>query len=344
MTETALTVTQALVQVSKEVDAIAKSKTTKAQGAYKYRGIEDVLSALHDPFIKYGVLVVPRARGESVMRKVTAKDGAERVEYEAQMDVEYRIYGPAGDYIDATIFATGLDSGDKATGKAISYAYKQLMFQLLCIPTDAAQDNEASSPAPSAAARPAAQEGHGQDSPRWQAVRERLRAMDAEKRKPVIHNLVVAGLFEVTADGNIPKLPYSVADMTKVEGLVPFPVPAAVPAPAPVAPAPEVTDTLSPAHPDHAVETMKAALNVAELPEDIDPAYWYLCEMADVDTIDWKAAAKALNITGKAVLDAAKKIAGEAELDMPERLDDIHGILAHEVRAHFIAGAMAEPY
>jgi hypothetical protein len=217
---------------------------------------------------------------------------------------------------------------------------------------------EADLPPERSVARPAVtQEGHGADSPRWLAVKERLLAM-GDARKKVVNDLVEWNLFN---EDRTPMLPYSPARMTRVEemvseaaGLMPVPAPAREARDDhdndAVVPGPEIEDP-SPAHAEHAVETILLALGVDEVPADVDPAFWYLADFKDADEVDWKAAARMLRTTQKAVLDDARKLATamlkeqpNAAVRVPDRLDEIHGHLAIELRALLIKDAAGEPY
>src|SRR6188508_120347 len=110
MTDEKPTVYEALRAVSADVEAITKDRTAKAGGTYQYRGIEDVLSALHPLLVKHGVLVVPSVLdGSSELRSIVDKDGSvRRQEYEAVMTVSYQIIGPRGDCLHASMFTTSV--------------------------------------------------------------------------------------------------------------------------------------------------------------------------------------------------------------------------------------------
>jgi len=60
--------------------------------------------------------------------------------------VEYKFHTTDGSSIAATLMGEGMDSGDKSLNKALSAAYKYLMFQVFCIPTEEMQDSETESP------------------------------------------------------------------------------------------------------------------------------------------------------------------------------------------------------
>jgi hypothetical protein len=57
------------------------------------------------------------------------------------LTVTFRFYGPAGDYIDASATGEASDAGDKAMPKAHSVAFRTMLLQALCIPTDEPDPN-----------------------------------------------------------------------------------------------------------------------------------------------------------------------------------------------------------
>jgi hypothetical protein len=134
------TVVQALSAVMGDVQAVGKSERNQQQG-YVFRGVDAVVNAVGPALREHGVVVVPvsveydardyQTTKGTLMRGITAKIG-------------FRFYGPAGDYIDALVAGESSDSGDKAVPKAHSVAYRTLLLQALCIPTDEA-DPDASS-------------------------------------------------------------------------------------------------------------------------------------------------------------------------------------------------------
>jgi hypothetical protein len=54
----------------------------------------------------------------------------------ARVVVSFRFYGPAGDNIACSTPGEAFDSGDKATPKAMSVAFRTALLQALCLPTD----------------------------------------------------------------------------------------------------------------------------------------------------------------------------------------------------------------
>lgn len=123
---------EALAAVMGDVQGVAKSSRNTDQN-YNFRGIDAVVNAVGPVLRKYGVIVVPTAV-EARYRDVTTSRG--KPSRECTVMATYRFYGPAFDYIEAAVPGESMDFGDKGAPKAMSVAYRILLLQALCIPTD----------------------------------------------------------------------------------------------------------------------------------------------------------------------------------------------------------------
>ena len=119
--------------VMAEVQSVGKDGTNTQQG-YRFRGIDGVMNAVGPALRKHGVVIVPTVE-ESNYREVEV--GAKRtLQRECTVRVKYTVYGPNGGCFSGTVYGEALDSGDKATAKAHSVAYRTFLLQALTIPTD----------------------------------------------------------------------------------------------------------------------------------------------------------------------------------------------------------------
>lgn len=134
---------RAIAGVIADVGAVSKDKMNKQQG-FKFRSIDDVYNALHPALAKNKVFIVPRIlnRTSSVIGKT--KNGTDMVKVECE--IEFTFYGEDGSSVAAVIVGEGLDTGDKATNKAMAIAYKYACFQVFCIPTEDMTDPDAECP------------------------------------------------------------------------------------------------------------------------------------------------------------------------------------------------------
>lgn len=128
------TVYEAWNAVMRDVQAVRKDSRNKAQG-FNFRGIDAVMNAAGPAMREHGVAVIPSLRSIGHRDVQSASKGSAM--REVTVEVGYTIIGPNGDGIDCGIVpGEALDSGDKATAKAMSVAYRTFLLQALTIPTD----------------------------------------------------------------------------------------------------------------------------------------------------------------------------------------------------------------
>lgn len=136
---------QAITDIMTEGYAITKDKRNQKQG-YAYRGIDDVMNTFQPLLAKYHVFVVPEVIEQQRMERTTEKNST--LLY-AILKMRYTFYAEDGSFVSAVVIGEGMDSGDKASNKAMSVAMKYAMFQVFCIPTEEMQDPDADTPPPS---------------------------------------------------------------------------------------------------------------------------------------------------------------------------------------------------
>ena len=132
----------AILGVMADVGAIGKDKKNQQQG-FKYRGIDDVMNALQPAMVKNGVFVAPTIIDQRREERQTSKGG--NLIYSV-VTIKYTFYAKDGSSVDVTVIGEGMDSGDKATNKAMSIAFKYACFQTFCIPTEEMKDPDADTP------------------------------------------------------------------------------------------------------------------------------------------------------------------------------------------------------
>ena len=130
---TALPIAQAMSAIMKDVGAIAKKDKNTSQG-FNFRGIDSVVNAVSPALQKYGVIVVPSVEDYEY---ATVEIGRNRTAMgHVKVKVTYTFIGANGDSIKATVVGEAMDSGDKATAKAMSVAFRTALLQTLSLPTD----------------------------------------------------------------------------------------------------------------------------------------------------------------------------------------------------------------
>ena len=123
-----------------EIGAIGKDKVNQQQG-FKYRGIDQVYNSLYPIMAKYGLFITPEILDHKREERTSTKTYQGQTKTSTLLysiiTVRYTVYAPDGSYVHMTVIGEGMDSGDKATNKAMSIAMKYAMFQLFMIPTEA---------------------------------------------------------------------------------------------------------------------------------------------------------------------------------------------------------------
>lgn len=131
------TIYEALAEVMRTVKPVAKKERNTAPGAnYNFRGIDAVTNAVGPALRKHGVIVVPEVLDYQYGTVTVGKNRTEMSH--ARLTIAFTWFGPEGDSIRSVTAGEAFDSGDKATSKAHSVAFRTAMLQTLCLPTDEA--------------------------------------------------------------------------------------------------------------------------------------------------------------------------------------------------------------
>lgn len=125
---------KAISGVSNELlSGIAKGSKNQQQG-FMFRGIDAVYNALSPALVKHELLILPRMISRESTERTTKNGGVLfYVTVEAEFDF---ISTEDGSKHTVKTYGEAMDSGDKATNKAMSIAYKYAAFQAFCIPTE----------------------------------------------------------------------------------------------------------------------------------------------------------------------------------------------------------------
>lgn len=133
---------QSITKIMEEVPSIGKTQRNKTQG-FMYRGIDDVMNALQPLLAKNKVFIVPEILEQMREERTTSKGG--NLIYSI-CKIKYKFYAEDGSSVEAITIGEGMDSGDKATNKAMAIAMKYALFQVFCIPTDEMKDPDSETP------------------------------------------------------------------------------------------------------------------------------------------------------------------------------------------------------
>lgn len=135
---------EAIAAIMAEVGGVGKTRKNEQQG-YKFRGIADIKLACQPLMAKHGVHLSPHAVLHEETAERTTKSGATMMHIRQR--VEFRFYHADGSYFPCITTGEAMDSGDKASNKAMSAAMKYALDQVFCLPEeDPDLDTENKSP------------------------------------------------------------------------------------------------------------------------------------------------------------------------------------------------------
>jgi hypothetical protein len=163
-----------MADIMAAIEPIAKTRKNVEQH-YTFRGIDDVMNELGPLMAKHRVFVLTDIIEANRSERTTQKGS---VLLYARLRVKITFMTDDGSSVSSTVEGEGMDSGDKATNKALSAALKYACLQTFMIPTAEQKDSENESPKP-AASKPAGRT----DDPYIQGL-ETLKKMQSEAAIP----------------------------------------------------------------------------------------------------------------------------------------------------------------
>lgn len=129
------------IQLALSKSGIAKDRTNSQGATYKFRGIDDVYNAISPLLAEHGLCILPRMLTRICDERISAAGKPLfYVTVEAEFDF---VAAEDGSKHTVKTFGEAMDSGDKATNKAMSAAYKYAAFQAFAIPTEGDNDADA---------------------------------------------------------------------------------------------------------------------------------------------------------------------------------------------------------
>ena len=179
-------------QAMRKVGAIGKD-SVNSQQKYKFRGIDAVYNALNPVMAELGLFICPeiidQRREERETETVYNGQAKKSILKYSILTIKYTMYAPDGSSVSCTVVGEGMDSGDKASNKAMSVGLKYACFQLLMIPTEEMVDPDAEThvvTSPAKAPTPPKQAQKAQEPP---AVVEQAKTIPAAPVNPVLEYL-----------------------------------------------------------------------------------------------------------------------------------------------------------
>ncbi len=126
------------VQAALAKEGIGKDRKNDQQG-YKFRGIDDMYNVMAPHLSANGLVVLPRYSERQVVERTT-KHGTAL--FYVTIKGDFTFLASDGSRVDVTTYGEAMDSGDKATNKAMSAALKYAFMQTFTIPTEGDNDTE----------------------------------------------------------------------------------------------------------------------------------------------------------------------------------------------------------
>ena len=130
---------QSICAVMSEIGAVGKNQRNESQKFY-YRGVDAVMNAINPALVNNKVFIVPEVIEQTREERTSSKGG---VLIYSVCKIKFTFYAEDGSHVEAVTIGEGMDSGDKATNKAMAIAFKYACFQVFCIPTEEMNDPDA---------------------------------------------------------------------------------------------------------------------------------------------------------------------------------------------------------
>ena len=134
----------AMLAIMGEIGAIEKERTVSGFGAgYKFRGIDQVYSAIHPLMIKHRVYMRAEVLDKSREERIGSNSsGKQTVTAFTSLRMRYHFVAADGSSVFTEAEGEGMDSGDKSSNKAMAVAHKYAILQAFCVPTEAMDDTD----------------------------------------------------------------------------------------------------------------------------------------------------------------------------------------------------------
>lgn len=159
-----------LSRITMEIATVAKNLQVETGGGKGYKAVSeaDVLAAVKPIEAKYGVYSYPASRrivdsGEIVTTKTYKGEVQESKRLFLRVETVYRFVNTEkpDEVVDVTVYGDGVDTQDKAPGKAMTYADKYALLKAYKIQTGDDPDRDASEDLRSLKSKPSIEERVG---------------------------------------------------------------------------------------------------------------------------------------------------------------------------------------
>jgi ERF superfamily len=131
---TAFSIHTALIGAMRDICKLGIGKTKRADAGvakYNYRGIDDAMNEMSPILVNNGITVTPRYSDLVIQER--EKDGGKFSRF-VTIKGAFTFGAADGSSVTAEAYGEAMDSGDKATIKAQSVAYRTVLFQQFIVP------------------------------------------------------------------------------------------------------------------------------------------------------------------------------------------------------------------
>lgn len=132
--------------VMREIGHIGKDGNNTSQ-KFRFRSIDQFMNVLYPLFTKHGIFMTTQVLDSAYeMKEVTRANGVAGMNKHVSIRMKYTFHAEDGSFVTSSVPAEGLDSGDKATNKALSAAWKYAVMQTFCVPTEETEEGDKDDP------------------------------------------------------------------------------------------------------------------------------------------------------------------------------------------------------
>jgi hypothetical protein len=134
---------KAIIAVMKEVEGIEKSMTV-GSGGYSYKGVSDyeVKQAYKKAMVKHGLCILPIGVKDNLKESNWMEGNKFKRNVFCSVETKYLLLHTSGESQILTGYGHGIDTGDKAAGKATTYALKYALLYTFMTPTGKILDSD----------------------------------------------------------------------------------------------------------------------------------------------------------------------------------------------------------
>ncbi len=135
---------QRINAVMSEVQYVQKDKQVSGAGAnYKAVTHDQVVSVIRESLVKHGIVIFPEQKTNDMPIMRDVEKNIKMHLYSAEYVIHFVNIDNGEDRISVSINAHANDNGDKAPGKAVTYATKTAMLKVFCLETGDDEESRA---------------------------------------------------------------------------------------------------------------------------------------------------------------------------------------------------------